>query len=757
MIENSASNQIVKKKNVDVSCWNCFNVENEDKDQDNSEIEVPLSKIREKNRGKFKLYSVLVSEVSMPKAVPLKQKVRENYAVGKKVEKKLIKESKKKKNVCVHVDEKHNIVANEAANIALPEDDEDDLEDVKEESTQTDVEENTSQASNITPGVEGQECSENLNSKYNQIDKESNVSSECSNITTKTELASTTKQQNVSYEAPTCTPAEEYKEHLENSKSIKNQKTNKLFKVFFVYPASSSIAITAEQGKEDTQNSKSTSSQINESNASATCSNIASKTKHAPVIKQHSVSYESPPFTAEQGHNNRDSEYSKSTTNIQINKGSYVSFEGSNISPKTKYVPLIKQKNVSCEFPTSTMPEQCKEDSENRKSIISPKTTCAAPIIKQLSMAFETPTAAVPEQVKKDLEKSISNNEINKQSVVSSECSNLSPKTECAPIIKQHNVSYGSSIVPLHGQGKKNSETSKSLKNNDKHPNASFECSNISPKTKCASVIKPHNVSYESPTSTFPKQSKDDSESSKYTSTITDKNDSVSLEYLNIPLPDDDHKNTQTSCGRLAKEHNSAFESPSTPAQDRTNGKDDSEIKCCVQIETSTPKTYIDIKDVKICEHPSTINTPKEQKHTEYEIRRIIGKIQNLSISEREESVTESEKTDVASSNNSESGYEGSSIRDLHEIDSLNKNMAYASNNSASSKSLVPTPFAQARASREDFKSSLPVLNLTQRKNILKSTKSLSGETSDSENKPVKSLRWSTLELPRKPSRLDGM
>ncbi|KPJ18926.1 hypothetical protein RR48_12437 [Papilio machaon] len=72
------------KKVEEVTCWNCFSTE------DDIDIEpVPLTKIREEQREKFKLYSFLASELSKPKAVSLKQKVSEHYIVGKKLDERI--------------------------------------------------------------------------------------------------------------------------------------------------------------------------------------------------------------------------------------------------------------------------------------------------------------------------------------------------------------------------------------------------------------------------------------------------------------------------------------------------------------------------------------------------------------------------------------------------------------------------------------------------------------------------------------------
>lgn len=72
------------KKEEEVTCWNCFSTE------DDCDVEpIPLKKIREEQREKFKLYSFLASELSKPKAVSLKQKVSDHYIVGKKLDERI--------------------------------------------------------------------------------------------------------------------------------------------------------------------------------------------------------------------------------------------------------------------------------------------------------------------------------------------------------------------------------------------------------------------------------------------------------------------------------------------------------------------------------------------------------------------------------------------------------------------------------------------------------------------------------------------
>ncbi|KAI5644425.1 c2 domain-containing protein [Phthorimaea operculella] len=87
----SESDKKVSKKNEDAICLNCFSAEDlKDPDPD----PVPLSKIRKEHREKLKLYSFLASEISRPRAVPLKQRVSEPYAIGKKIDEKITKDPK---------------------------------------------------------------------------------------------------------------------------------------------------------------------------------------------------------------------------------------------------------------------------------------------------------------------------------------------------------------------------------------------------------------------------------------------------------------------------------------------------------------------------------------------------------------------------------------------------------------------------------------------------------------------------------------
>ncbi|CAB3238954.1 unnamed protein product [Arctia plantaginis] len=86
----SDTNNPPKSENVNVSCWNCVMFQN---DEDYG-TEVSLSQIRKQNRQRFKLYSALASEISRPKAMPITQKVKENYVTAKIMEKKLMNHTK---------------------------------------------------------------------------------------------------------------------------------------------------------------------------------------------------------------------------------------------------------------------------------------------------------------------------------------------------------------------------------------------------------------------------------------------------------------------------------------------------------------------------------------------------------------------------------------------------------------------------------------------------------------------------------------
>lgn len=88
MINKNDSDTINPRKSddVNVSCWNCVMTENDEC----YGTEISLSQIRKENRQRFKLYSTLASEISRPKLIPIKQKVKENYAAGKIIEKKII-------------------------------------------------------------------------------------------------------------------------------------------------------------------------------------------------------------------------------------------------------------------------------------------------------------------------------------------------------------------------------------------------------------------------------------------------------------------------------------------------------------------------------------------------------------------------------------------------------------------------------------------------------------------------------------------
>lgn len=103
----------------------------------------------------------------------------------------------------------------------------------------------------------------------------------------------------------------------------------------------------------------------------------------------------------------------------------------------------------------------------------------------------------------------------------------------------------------------------------------------------------------ESPINTLPKQYKEDSKNSIYGPTITTNST------INIPLPgDQEDSQIASKCFQIEKEQNINLQSTNTPSHARTDSKDN-EIIYNVQNKTSTPKTYIDIKDIKMCENPS--------------------------------------------------------------------------------------------------------------------------------------------------------
>lgn len=95
MVVQNAVDMSVAKNNVakdgDVSCWNCFTVEDSDKKHKQTKPEVTLKALRKQEREKFKLYAFVANELSRPKAVPLKQKVSTNYAVAKKLDQEITK------------------------------------------------------------------------------------------------------------------------------------------------------------------------------------------------------------------------------------------------------------------------------------------------------------------------------------------------------------------------------------------------------------------------------------------------------------------------------------------------------------------------------------------------------------------------------------------------------------------------------------------------------------------------------------------
>uniref|UniRef100_A0A2H1VEF1 SFRICE_012460 n=1 Tax=Spodoptera frugiperda TaxID=7108 RepID=A0A2H1VEF1_SPOFR len=792
MTEHSANNQIQKRNNVDISCWNCFNVENEDKD---SEIEVPLSKIRQKNREKFKLYSILASEVTRPKAIPIKQKVRENYAIGKKIEKKLVDESKKTKDVCIQVNEetlRRRIVH-------VPKDFEDDANIIIIKPH------NVSYESPYTAKAERS----TLDLDTSKSASTSSVSFESARNTTATKLDSSIKSYDGSYESPYTTKAERSKEELDSSKfgstsnvsfesarSPDSPKFNSLGKRSNI-SYESPYAARVERNKPDSVSLKSETCSFNASLESA---NSTTTPKMDSFIKQYNVSYESPYTTkTERSKQELDSSNAESTSNV--------SFDSPKCSATPKFDSLLKQRKVSYESPYTSKTERSKQelDSSNSEStsnisldsVRSSATPKFDSLLKQRKVSYESPYTSKAERstIELDSSKSGSTSSVSfdsarssvtpkfdsllKQRKVSYESPyntkviqskqdsdasksdssfNLSldsakstgtPKLSSLP--KQYNVSYESPYATKVERSKKDSDTSK--------PGSIFVASPVSVRIttvkKCDSATTPHKVSYESPYTTKTERSKPDLDSLKSESTLTDKRD-TSSECSNTTLSEENQEEQ-----KIAPKRKSSIKSQNFSTKE--DGTEKSEIKYKVQIETSTPKTYIDVKDVKVNEKSSPDSTPDAQKHKEYDIRSILQRIPNTSITERDESVTESEKTDNTGSVTSESGYEGSSIRDLHDIDSLNKNLAYAKH-SASTKSLgsslatslTSSSILTNSKSREDFKTSLPSLNITQkRRNILKSTKSLYADIGDTEIKPVKCLRWSTLDLPHGSSNTD--
>lgn len=81
--EEKTKTNVVSEKS-EVSCWNCFTTELQPDPEP-----ATLPKIRQETRQKYKLYSFFASQLSKPKTIPLTQKVSENYAIGKKVEKRI--------------------------------------------------------------------------------------------------------------------------------------------------------------------------------------------------------------------------------------------------------------------------------------------------------------------------------------------------------------------------------------------------------------------------------------------------------------------------------------------------------------------------------------------------------------------------------------------------------------------------------------------------------------------------------------------
>lgn len=92
MVSNNPDTSLDTKKvphaDMDVSCWNCFSVE---ESEDQYKKAVTVKNVRKQEREKMKLYSFIASEISKPKVVPLKQKVNNNFAVAKKLDKEISK------------------------------------------------------------------------------------------------------------------------------------------------------------------------------------------------------------------------------------------------------------------------------------------------------------------------------------------------------------------------------------------------------------------------------------------------------------------------------------------------------------------------------------------------------------------------------------------------------------------------------------------------------------------------------------------
>lgn len=90
VVQNVIEKSVAKSKmnnDGDVSCWNCFTVEGDEQEKDVKPA-VTLKALRKQEREKLKLYSFIASEISRPKAVPLKQKMTTNYALAQKLDNK---------------------------------------------------------------------------------------------------------------------------------------------------------------------------------------------------------------------------------------------------------------------------------------------------------------------------------------------------------------------------------------------------------------------------------------------------------------------------------------------------------------------------------------------------------------------------------------------------------------------------------------------------------------------------------------------
>lgn len=86
----STQKVILYDNDDDVSCWNCAKRTNSKKCLE----PITLAKVRQQHREKFKLYSFLISEVSKPKVVPLKQKINEPLTITRIIDEKLAEDAR---------------------------------------------------------------------------------------------------------------------------------------------------------------------------------------------------------------------------------------------------------------------------------------------------------------------------------------------------------------------------------------------------------------------------------------------------------------------------------------------------------------------------------------------------------------------------------------------------------------------------------------------------------------------------------------